>query len=77
MFQKNFKKIGISPDSFKGHQNDPLTWAFLGGLDEELVTLIKQRKLNGPTTRTDGPAILANNYLKLFQREKKTKLPKS
>lgn len=52
---------GLSPDSFKDHQNDPLrNSAFLERLDKELVTLIKQPKLNWPITCTDELAILAD-----------------
>ena len=48
-FEDIFKQYsGLSLDSFKSHQNDPLpNLAFLEGLDEEFVTLIKQHELTG------------------------------
>lgn len=66
-FEKAFKQYSeLSPDRFKGHQNDPmLNSAFLEGLHEELVTLIKESELNWLT-----------NYLKLLKQKKKTKLLK-
>lgn len=47
-FQKTFKQYsGLIPNNFKDHQNDLLLNLEFGeGLDEELVTLTKQHKLN-------------------------------
>lgn len=72
-FEKTFKRYsGLSPDSFKDHQNDPLlNSAFLEGLDEELVTLIKQHKLNWQTTHADELALLADQLSKTIQKKEK------
>ena len=76
ILKKTFKRYsGQSPDSFKDHQNDPLlNLAFLEGLDEELVTLIKQHKLNRQTTHADELALLADQLSKTIQKKKKDKV---
>lgn len=66
--------IVLSPDSFKDYQNDPLPKStFLEGLDEELVTLIKQHKLNWQTTHANELGILADQLSKAIQKREKDK----
>lgn len=44
------------------------------GLDEELVTLIKQHKLTWQTTHADELAILADQLSKTIQKKEKDKV---
>lgn len=81
VLKKSFKQhSGLSPDSFKEHQNDPmLNSAYLEGLDEMLVTLIEQHELNWSTTyvsNSDKLAILAHHLFEMIQRQKRIKLLK-
>lgn len=68
---------GLSPDSFKDHQNDLLlNSAFLEGPNEELQTRIKRHKLNWPIMHTQEWAILADQLSKTIQKGEKDKVAK-
>lgn len=68
-YKKAFEQYsGLSPDSFKNHQNGLLlNLTFLERLDKEFRTLIKQHTLNWPTTCTCELSILADQLSKTIQ----------
>lgn len=53
-----------------------LNFAFLEGLREELVTLIKEPELNWLSTHADKLATLADQLFKTTQKEEKDKATK-
>ena len=71
--KETFKQyLGLTPESFSNHQNDPfLNSAFQEGLDENLSTLVKKTVQVGLSYTQNTLVILANQLFKTIKRKEK------